>query len=382
LRQIKEAYGAPRRTEIIAESSDITIEDMIADEDMVITVSRGGYIKRSPLSLYRSQRRGGKGRVGMQTKEEDIVEHLFVASAHSYVLVFTDRGRLYWLKVHQIPEVGANARGKAIVNLLTVESGENVRALLTTKDFTEGKYVVMATRAGKIKKTELTAFSNVRQTGIIAVDINEGDDLYAVRLSDGQSEIFIGTHDGRAIRFDEEEVRPMGRGAAGVKGISLRQDDYVVEMDVLPKGAETGVAADEVEEVEESEDAIVAIDARGTLLTVTERGFGKRTPVGAYPIVHRGGMGVVNMKITDKNGKVAGVAHVADDDQLLLITEQGMIIRTNVADIRAMGRNTQGVRVINVEENDRVVAAVKVVEKEQADENGGEAPSDDGSAVH
>ena len=382
LRQIKESYGDARRTEIIAESSDITIEDMIADEDMVITVSRGGYIKRSPLSLYRSQRRGGKGRVGMQTKEEDIVEHLFVASAHSYVLVFTDRGRLYWLKVHQIPEVGANARGKAIVNLLTVESGENVRALLTTKDFTEGKYVVMATRAGKIKKTELTAFSNVRQTGIIAIDINEGDDLYAARLSDGNSEIFIATHDGRAIRFDGEEVRPMGRGAAGVKGISLRQDDFVVEMDVLPKGAETAAASDEVEEIEESEDAEVAIDARGTLLTVTERGFGKRTPVGAYPIVHRGGMGVVNMKITDKNGKVAGVAHVADDDQLLLITEQGMIIRTNVADIRAMGRNTQGVRVINVEENDRVVAAVKVVEKEQADENGAETPSDDGSAVH
>ena len=381
LRQIKEAYGDARRTEIIAESSDITIEDMIADEDMVITVSRGGYIKRSPLSLYRSQRRGGKGRVGMQTKEEDIVEHLFVASAHSYVLVFTDRGRLYWLKVHQIPEVGSNARGKAIVNLLTVESGESVRALLTTKDFTEGKYVVMATRAGKIKKTELTAFSNVRQSGIIAIDINEGDDLYAVRLSDGNSEIFIGTHDGRAIRFDEEEVRPMGRGAAGVKGISLRQDDFVVEMDVLPKGGETAAATDEVEEVEESEDAVLTIDSRGTLLTVTEHGFGKRTPVGAYPIVHRGGMGVVNMRITEKNGKVAGVAHVADDDQLLLITEQGMIIRTNVADIRAMGRNTQGVRVINVEENDRVVAAVKVVEKEQADENGGEAPSDDGSAV-
>jgi DNA gyrase subunit A len=383
LRQIKEAYGDPRRTEIIAESSDITIEDMIADEDMVITVSRGGYIKRSPLSLYRSQRRGGKGRVGMQTKEEDIVEHLFVASAHSYVLVFTDRGRLYWLKVHQIPEVGANARGKAIVNLLTVESGENVRALLTTKDFTEGKYVVMSTRAGKIKKTELTAFSNVRQSGIIAIDINEGDDLYAVRLSDGNSEIFIGTHDGRAIRFDEDEVRPMGRGAAGVKGISLRQDDYVVEMDVLPKGAESTAASDEIEEPEESEDEIVATDSRGTLLTVTERGFGKRTPVSAYPLVHRGGMGVVNMRITDKNGKVAGVAHVADDEQqLLLITEQGMIIRTNVADIRAMGRNTQGVRVINVEENDRVVAAVKVVEKEQADETGGETPSDDGSAVH
>jgi len=382
LRQVKDAYSDPRRTEIIAESSDITIEDMIADEDMVITVSRGGYIKRSPLSLYRAQRRGGKGRVGMQTKEEDIVEHLFVATAHAYVLVFTDRGRLYWLKVHQIPEVGANARGKAIVNLLTVEPGENVRALLTTKDFTEGKYVVMTTRAGKIKKTELLAFSNVRQSGIIAIDINEGDDLYAVRLSDGTSEIFIGTHDGRAIRFDEEEVRPMGRGAAGVKSISLRQDDYVVEMDVLPKGTETTEAADVVEEVEESEDEILATDARGAILTITERGYGKRTPVGAYPLVHRGGMGVVNVRITDKNGKVAGVAHVVEDDQLLLITEQGMIIRTSVGHIRAMGRNTQGVRVINVEENDRVVAAVKVVEKESADENGGgEAPSDDGSVV-
>ena len=382
LRQVKDAYSDPRRTEIIAESSDITIEDMIADEDMVITVSRGGYIKRSPLSLYRAQRRGGKGRVGMQTKEEDIVEHLFVATAHAYVLVFTDRGRLYWLKVHQIPEVGANARGKAIINLLTVEPGENVRALLTTKDFTEGKYVVMTTRAGKIKKTELLAFSNVRQSGIIAIDINEGDDLYAVRLSDGTSEIFIGTHDGRAIRFDEEEVRPMGRGAAGVKSISLRQDDYVVEMDVLPKGTETTEAADVVEEVEESEDEILATDARGAILTITERGYGKRTPVGAYPLVHRGGMGVVNVRITDKNGKVAGVAHVVEDDQLLLITEQGMIIRTSVGHIRAMGRNTQGVRVINVEENDRVVAAVKVVEKESADENGGgEAPSDDGSVV-
>ncbi|MEK6375675.1 MAG: DNA gyrase subunit A [Acidobacteriota bacterium] len=394
LRQVKDAYSDARRTEIIAESSDITIEDMIADEDMVITVSRGGYIKRSPLSLYRAQRRGGKGRVGMQTKEEDIVEHLFVASAHSYVLVFTERGRLYWLKVHQIPEVGANARGKAIVNLLTVEPGENVRALLTTKDFTEGKYVVMITRAGKIKKTELLAFSNVRQSGIIAIDINEGDDLYAVRLSDGTSEIFIGTHDGRAIRFDEEEVRPMGRGAAGVKGISLRQDDFVVEMDVLPKGeSDVGRALQPVEEdglenpshteeVEESDEEILATDGRGAILTITERGYGKRTPVGAYPLVHRGGMGVVNVRITDKNGKVAGVAHVVEDDQLLLITEQGMIIRTTVAHIRAMGRNTQGVRVINVEENDRVVAAVKVVEKESADENGGgETPTDDGSAV-
>ena len=383
LRAIKESYGDPRRTEIVLHSSDISIEDMIADEDMVITVSRGGYIKRSPLAMYRSQRRGGKGRIGMQTKEEDIVEHLFVASAHSYVLVFTDRGRLYWLKVHQIPEVAANARGKAIVNLLSVEPGESVRALLTVKDFNEAKYVVMATRAGRVKKTELTAFSNVRQTGIIAIDINEGDDLYAVRLSDGNSEIFIGTHDGRAIRFDEAEVRPMGRGASGVKGITLRGEDYLVEMDVLRKSADAPpvdpdavpddetLAASEpvVDEGEGSEDDLVDSDDRGYILTVTERGFGKRTPVSAYPVRHRGGMGVMNCRITDKNGKIAGISHVSEDDQLLLITEQGMLIRVPVSGIRAMSRNTQGVRVINVEEADLVVGAVKVVKEEEVEES-------------
>src|SRR5712691_5392360 len=302
LREIKEQYGDVRRTEIIPDAGDITIEDMIADEDMVITVSRGGYIKRSPLSLYRSQRRGGKGRIGMATKEEDIVEHLFVASTHAYILVFTDKGRMYWLKVHTIPEVGPNARGKAIVNLLPIEAGENVRALLTVRDFPAGKFVVMTTRAGKIKKTELTAFSNVRQTGIIAIDINAGDDLYAARLSNGQSDIFIGTHGGRAIRFHESEVRPMGRGAAGVKGISLREGDYVVEMDVLPASAEA--VSDEAPEEVDSEAEVMATDNRGYILTVNERGFGKRTPVSFYPLVHRGGMGVINIKVTAKNGKV------------------------------------------------------------------------------
>jgi DNA gyrase subunit A len=344
---------------------------------MVITVSRGGYIKRSPLSLYRSQRRGGKGRIGMATKEEDIVEHLFVASTHAYILVFTDKGRMHWLKVHAIPEVGPNARGKAIVNLLSVEAGENVRALLTVREFTEGKFVVMATRAGKIKKTELTAFSNVRQSGIIAIDINEGDDLHAVRLSDGQSDIFIGTHGGRAIRFHESEVRPMGRGAAGVKGITLREGDHVVEMDVLQ--ASTEAVADEAPEEVESDQEVAATDNRGHMLTVTERGFGKRTPVSFYPLVHRGGMGVINIKVTDKNGRVASIAHVFDDDQLLLITEQGMIIRVGVAQLRSMGRSTQGVRVINVEENDRVVAAVKLVERE---ENGGSPAISDENVVH
>jgi DNA gyrase subunit A len=388
LRQIKEAYGDERRTEIIAAASDITIEDMIADEDMVITVSRGGYIKRSPLSLYRAQRRGGKGRIGMQTKEEDIVEHLFVASAHSYVLVFTDRGRLYWIKVHQIPEVASNARGKAVVNLLTVEQGESVRALLTVRDFNDAKYVVMVTRAGKIKKTELTAFANVRATGIIAIDINEGDDLYAVRLSRGDDEIFIGTHDGMAIRFNENGVRPMGRGAAGVKGISLREGDYVVEMDVLPASGEPvpeppteGEEPEIVEAEADNEDAeVVASDDRGEVLTITEKGFGKRTPVAAYRLQSRGGLGVTNIKTTEKNGKVAGISYVFEDDQVLLITEQGMIIRTSVADIRSIGRNTQGVRVINIDENDLVVAAVKLVDKDDGEEEttGGEPeePSD------
>jgi DNA gyrase subunit A len=377
LREIKEAYGDVRRTEIVPQASDITIEDMIADEDMVITVSRGGYIKRSPLSLYRAQRRGGKGRIGMQTKEEDIVEHLFVASAHSYVLVFTDRGRLYWIKVHQIPEVASNARGKAIVNLLTVEQNESVRALLTVRDFNDAKYVVMVTRAGKIKKTELTAFSNVRATGIIAIDINEGDDLYAVRLSQGDDEIFIGTHDGMAIRFNENGVRPMGRGAAGVKGISLREGDSVVEMDVLPASGEPvpeppaeGEEPEIVETEPESDDAeIIASDERGQVLTVTEKGFGKRTPVSAYRLQSRGGIGVTNIKTTEKNGKVAGISYVFEDDQVLLITEQGMIIRTNVADIRSIGRSTQGVRVINIDENDLVVAAVKLVDKDDGEED-------------
>ncbi|HET8796968.1 MAG TPA: DNA gyrase subunit A, partial [Thermoanaerobaculia bacterium] len=255
LRGIREAYGDARRTEIIPEENEISIEDLVADEDMVITVSRGGYIKRSPLSLYRAQRRGGKGRIGMQPKEEDIVEHLFVASTHAYVLVFTDRGRMYWLKVHVIPEVAANARGKAIVNLLPLEQNESVRALLTTRDFTEGKYVVMATRGGKIKKTELAAFSNVRAAGIIAIDIVEGDDLYAARLSSGHDEIFVGTHEGMAIRFPESHVRPMGRGAAGVKAISLRGEDYVVEMDVLPASAAETLAIPEVAEEDGAETA-------------------------------------------------------------------------------------------------------------------------------
>jgi DNA gyrase subunit A len=399
LREIREAYGDPRRTEIIPDTTEIAIEDLIADENMVITVSRGGYIKRSPLSMYRAQRRGGKGRIGMATKEEDIVEHLFVASTHAYVLVFTDRGRMYWLKVHQIPEVAANARGKAIVNLLPLEQNENVRALLTSRDFTEGKYVVMATRAGKIKKTELAAFSNVRAAGIIAIDIFEGDDLYAVRLSKGNDEIFVATHEGMAIRFPESHVRPMGRGAAGVKAISLKGDDSVIEMDVLPAGAdappppvdeeageevvaEEMVAEEIVEEtadVEGDEEAAPVADDRGYILTITEKGFGKRTPVTAYRLQRRGGLGLSNLKVTEKNGRVAGLAHVGEDEQILLITEQGMMIRTDVGSIRVAGRKTQGVRVINIDESDTVVAAVKLLDRDQPEEQLDETAAGEGT---
>jgi len=342
LEEIKRQFGDKRRTEIIAETREITLEDMIAEEDMVITVSRGGYIKRSPLSLHRSQRRGGKGKLGMVPKEEDIVEHLFVASTHSYILVFTDRGRVYWLKVHLIPEIGAAARGKAIVNLLQVENGESVRALLSLKDFSQAKYVVMLTRGGRIKKTELSAFSNPRTSGIIAIDINDGDDLHSVDLSDGESEIFIGTHDGKAIRFKETDVRPMGRGAAGVKGINLRTGDYVIELDVLRDAASSEV------------------------LTVTEKGFGKRTAVDQYRLQTRGGMGVINVKTTGKNGKVSGIKCVGADDELLLITEHGKMIRVSVSTIRSVGRSSQGVKLINVDAEDSVVAAVKLVDKEEA----------------
>jgi DNA gyrase subunit A len=352
LREIRESWSDSRRTEIVLESRDITIEDMIADEEMVITVSRGGYIKRSPLTAYREQRRGGKGKIGMVPKEEDIVEHLFVATTHSYILVFTDRGRVYWLKVHQLPQVGSASRGKAIVNLLPLEQNENVRALLTVRDFNDAKYVVFITRAGRIKKTELQAFSNPRASGIIAIGINDDDDLLSVGLADVDSEIFIGTRDGMAIRFRESDVRPMGRGAAGVKGIELSVGDVVVDMAVLDPAAQ------------------------GQILTVTELGYGKRTEREAYRLQGRGGKGVTNIRTTEKNGLVVGILYVTEDDQVLLITKNGKIIRTSCGQIRSVGRATQGVTVINIEPEDAVVAAVKVVERDDEGGNGAEELSD------
>ncbi len=343
LTDVKKQFGDDRRTEIVAEASDIGIEDLIVEEDMVITVSRGGYIKRSPLSLYRAQRRGGKGRIGATTKEEDVVEHLFVASTHAYVLAFTSRGRMHWIKVYEVPQLGPATRGKAIVNLLNLDPNERVVALASTKDFPEDQYLVFATKQGLVKKTALSAYSNVRSGGIIAINIEAGDELLSVRVTDGKRQIFIGTHLGQGIRFAETDVRPTGRDTTGVWGIDLKKEgDYVVEMDV--------------------------VEEHGHLLTVTEKGYGKRSEASEYRFQSRGGSGVINIKVTEKNGPVAGIKSVTDADQLLLITQSGMLIRIKVKDIRETGRAAQGVRLINLDEGDRVVAVAKLAEPDENDE--------------
>jgi DNA gyrase subunit A len=343
LQEVKKLFGDERRTEIVAEASDIDIEDLIVEEDMVITVSRGGYIKRSPLSLYRAQRRGGKGRIGATTKEEDVVEHLFVASTHAYILAFTSKGRMHWIKVYEVPQLGPATRGKAIVNLLNLDPNERVVALESTKDFPEDRFLVFATKQGLVKKTALSAYSNVRSGGIIAINIEGGDELLSVRVTDGTRQIFIGTHLGQGIRFAETDVRPTGRDTTGVWGIDLKKDsDFVVEMDV--------------------------VEEHGHLLTVTEKGYGKRSEASEYRFQGRGGSGVINIRVTDKNGPVAGIKSVTDADQLLLITQSGMLIRIKVKDIRETGRAAQGVRLIDLDEGDRVVAVAKLAEPEDGDE--------------
>ena len=342
LKAVREKFGDERRTEIIDESGELRIEDLIADEDMAITVTNTGYIKRTPISTYRAQRRGGKGRIGMRTREEDFVSHLFVASTHAYIMIFTDRGRAYWLKVHEIPDVGPGGKGKAIVNLVQLEEEEKIAALLAVKEFPrdeDQQFIVMGTRKGTVKKTDLTAFSNPRPSGIIAMGIEEGDSVIAVEMSDGKEQIFIGTRDGMAIRFDETDVRPMGRTAYGVRGISLRDGDEVVAMEVVREG--------------------------GTVLTVAQNGYGKRTELEEYRLQSRGGVGIINIQTSDRNGKVVGIAYVHDDDELMLISQQGMILRMKAGDIRTIGRATQGVRLIEMEEGDEVVSLAKLAEKEE-----------------
>ena len=338
LREVRDKYGDERRSEILAESGEFRIEDLIAEEDMAITVSNTGYIKRTAITNYRNQRRGGKGRIGMRTREEDFVSHLFVASTHAYIMIFSDRGRAYWLKVHEIPDVGPDGRGKAIANLVSMQEGERIAALLAVKEFEESKFIVMGTKRGEIKKTELTAFSNPRAGGIIAMDVEDGDAVIAVQVSEGANEIFIGTRNGMSIRFSEANVRSMGRTAGGVRGIELREDDEVVAMEVLEAG--------------------------GTILSVTEQGYGKRTELDEYRVQSRGGVGIINIQTSDRNGKVVGIAQVHDDDELMLITQQGKILRMASKDIRTIGRATQGVKLIDIEGEDRAVSIARLAEQD------------------
>ena len=341
LKQVRDKYGDDRRSQIIDESGEISIEDLIAEEDMAISVSNTGYIKRTAISTYRSQRRGGKGRIGMRTRDEDFVQHLFVASTHAYIMIFSDRGRAYWLKVHEIPDVGPGGKGKSIANLVSMEEGEKIAAMLAVKEFEDDKFIVMGTRKGVVKKTQLSAFANPRAGGIIAMGVEEADSVITVQTTDGSGEIFIGTRDGMAIRFEETDVRPMGRTAYGVRGITLRADDFVVAMEVVHAG--------------------------GSILTVTENGYGKRTDINEYRVQSRGGVGIINIDASDRNGPVVGVAYVQEGDEMLLITQQGMILRMATNDVRAIGRATQGVRLIDIEDGDKVVSVAKLEDKEEGE---------------
>ncbi len=342
--EIREKYQDDRRTEIVAAAEEINLEDLIAEEDMVITITNTGYIKRNPAGLYRSQRRGGKGKIGMGVREEDFVEHLFVASTHDYLLFFTDAGKVYWQKVHQIPEAGRATKGRAIVNLLQLAQGEKISAILPVNEFREDQYVVMATRHGIIKKTPLPAYSNPRAGGIIALTLDQGDKLIAVRLTDGNKEILIGTRKGLVIRFPEKQVRSMGRTAKGVKGISLASDNEAIGMEALDKGS------------------------GASILTVTERGFGKRTDPKEYRSQGRGGKGIISVRTTPRNGNAVAVLQVADDQEIMLMTAEGKIIRLTVKDIRVIGRNTQGVRLIGLDPNDRVFGVTTLAERSDSDE--------------
>jgi DNA gyrase subunit A len=346
LEEVKKEYSDARRTELTEADADIDVEDMIAPEEMVVTVTHGGYVKRNPKTLYKAQRRGGRGITGAATHEEDFVAQLFVASTHDVLLMLTNKGRAYSKKVWEVPQAGRTAKGKAFVNLLPLQEGERVVALLPVREFSEGAFVVMATRLGQIKKTSLDAFANIRTSGIIALTIAEDDDLVAVRITEGASDLLLGTRNGWAIRFREENVRPMGRTARGVRGVRLRdgESDQVVGMAVIPR------------------------EEPATLLTVCERGYGKRTPTSDYPTKNRGGKGVITIKTTERNGKVVSLRLVTNEDDLMLITDGGKLIRMPVDGIPTIGRNTQGVRLIRLEEAEKVVAMERIAEKEEGEQ--------------
>ncbi|MCD4687702.1 MAG: DNA gyrase subunit A [Desulfuromonadaceae bacterium] len=343
LLDIRERFGNARRTEIIEKTGELSLEDLITDEEMVVTVSHTGYIKRNPVSLYRAQRRGGKGKTGMRPKEEDFVEQLFIASTHSYILIFTDLGKVYWLKVHEIPQGGRTARGKAIVNLLQVASGENITSILPVKEFSEGKFIITATQNGIVKKTDLMAYSNPRAGGIIALTIDEGDRLVSTRLSDGSMDVLLASRNGKAIRFAEKDVRSMGRTSRGVRGMQFEGEDRLIGMEVVS-------------------DATSA-----TLVTITENGYGKRTNLDEYRLQGRGGRGTITIKTSDRNGHVVDIKLINEDFDLMFITDRGKVLRTGVCDLSIIGRNTQGVRLMVLENEERIVAVAKLAEKDEAD---------------
>jgi DNA gyrase subunit A len=343
--EVKDKFGDPRRTEIIGQTAEITLEDTIVEEDMVVTISHSGYIKRSAVSLYRAQRRGGKGKTGMKTKEEDFVEQLFIASTKDYMLYFTDAGRVYWLKVYEIPEGGRATRGKAIVNLLNLSPNEKISAIMPVKEFSEDRFIMMATRLGVVKKTPLLEYSHPRVGGIIAVNLDEEDKLITVALTDGKQDVLMASRNGKSIRFREADARPMGRVTRGVRGMTLEDNDVVIGMEIIN-------------------------DMTGsTLFTVTEHGFGKRTELSEYRLQSRGGKGVITIKTTERNGCVVDIKQVTDENDLMLITDQGKIIRMPVAGFSVIGRNTQGVRLMVTEEGERIVAVARLAEKEEIDES-------------
>jgi DNA gyrase subunit A len=371
LEEVKKQYGDERRTVIEDEATEIKLEDLIADEQVAVTVSHSGYMKRTPISTYRMQRRGGTGRTGMKTRDEDFVEHLFIASTHAYILIFTNTGRVYWLKVYEIPDIGAAGKGKHIGNLVGLQAGETVRTMLAVRNLEEeGKHIFFATRNGLVKKSELKEFCHVRANGIYAISIEAGDELVAATVTDGEQIVFLATHEGQAIRFDEADVRPMGRQAYGVWGIRMEKGDYLVGMATTPKDvqkaeAEAAKAAAEAG-IPEATATDETLPLKGSLiLSVTEGGYGKRTPADEYRLQGRGGSGVINVKTTERNGKVVGIAQVTEKSEVMLISHYGKIIRMDSKTIRESGRAAQGVRLLNLEPGDRVAAAVVIPPEEE-----------------
>ena len=349
LKEVRKAYGDERRTQIIEDTGEISLEDLVAVEDVAVTVTHGGYLKRTSVDTYRRQSRGGKGRIGMGTRTEDFLEHLIVASTHSYLLIFTDKGRVYWLKIYEIPDAATVGKGKHVSNLINLQPDDTVKAFMAVREFVPDQFIVMATKHGVIKKCELTEFDNPMARGIIAVSLDEGDELIAARLTNGENYIFLGSHDGQAIRFAESQVRSMGRPARGVRAMDLDAGDYLVGMEI--------------------------VEEEGLILSISENGFGKRTKLANYRLQSRGGKGVINMKTSTRNGKVVGILSVKEDTDLMIVTKNGKIIRLESAEIRQAGRSTQGVRLVRMEDDDQVAAASVIPE---AAENGEGKNGEDG----